>query len=127
MRKTLCAAGAAMMLFSAQGSAATPENYVVQTTGDLVKLCSVNEGHDLYRSARGFCLGFLEGAWEYHQALTAGASFTALACPGPDVTRDQAADVFVAWAEKNPQALNREKPVHGVMRAIIDKWPCPKQ
>ncbi len=116
-----------MTLFSAQGSAATPENYVVQTTGDLVKLCSVKEGHDLYRSARGFCLGFLEGAWEYHQALTAGASFTALACPGPDVTRDQAADVFVAWAKRNPQELNREKAVNGVMRAIIDKWPCPKQ
>ena len=126
MREKLFATGAAIMLFSAQVSAATPENYVVQTTGDLVKLCSVNESHDLYRSARGFCLGFLEGAWEYHQALTAGASFTALACPGPEVTRDQAADVFVAWAEDNPQELKQENPVNGVMRAISEKWPCPQ-
>ncbi len=125
MRKTLFAVGAAMILFSTQGSAATPENFVVDKTADLVKLCSVKKGDDLYWSARGFCLGFLEGAWEYHQALTAGASFTALACPGPNVTRDQAADVFVAWAKRNPRELNREKAVDGVMRAIIEKWPCP--
>ncbi len=126
MRKTLFAAGAAMIFFSAQAGAATPENYVVETTGDLVKLCSVKEGHDLYWSARGFCLGFLEGAWGYHQALTAGASFNALACPGPDVTRDQAADAFLDWAKRNPNELDREKAVNAVMRAIIDKWPCAK-
>ena len=126
MRKTLFAVGAAMILFSTQGSAATPENFVVKTAQDLVKLCSVKEGNELYWSARGFCLGFLEGAWSYHQALTARASFAALACPGPDVTRDQAADAFVIWAKRNPQELDREKAVNAVMRAIIDKWPCPK-
>ena len=126
MRKTLIALGAAMILFCAQSSAATPENFVVNTTEDLVKLCSVDKGNELYWSARGFCLGFLEGAWEYHQALTAGASFAALACPAPSVTRDQAADVFVAWAEDNPQELKQENPVNGVMRAISEKWPCPQ-
>ena len=30
-----------MMLFSTQGSAATSDNYVVETTGDPVKLCSL--------------------------------------------------------------------------------------
>ncbi len=124
MKKILFAAGAAMILFSAQGSAVMPENYVVKTAGDLVKLCSAKKENELYRSARGFCLGFLEGAWSYHQALTARASFAALACPGPDVTRDQAADAFVAWARRNPQELDREKAVNAVMHAIIDKWPC---
>ena len=104
-----------------------PEDFVVQTTGDLVKLCSVKVGDDLHRSARGFCLGFLDAVWDYHHALTAGASFDAIACPGPEVTRDQAVAVFLAWANQHPELLEKERPVHGVMRAVTDKWPCPRQ
>ena len=126
MRKVLVMVGTALLLSSMQSQAASPENYVVKTTEDLFKLCSVTAGEELYQSARGFCLGFLEGAWSYHQALAAGASFNAIACPGPKVTRDDAAEVFVAWAKKHPELLETESPVHGVMRAVTEKWPCPR-
>jgi hypothetical protein len=66
----------------------------------------------------------VDGAWNYHQALTAGASFSAIACPGPEVTRDQAVDVFLAWAKKKAKSVEDETAVHGVMRAFSNKWPC---
>jgi hypothetical protein len=113
-----------MILCSAQSIAVTPNDFVVETTRDLVKLCKASPGADLYNSARAFCLGYLEGAWSYHQALTAGAKFNAIACPGPEVTRDQAVDVFLAWAKKKAKSAGDETAVHGVMRAFSNKWPC---
>jgi len=127
MRKTLSALGVAMILFSAQSVAVTPNDFEVSTTRDLVKLCKVSPGADLYNAAQAFCLGYVDGAWDYHQALTAGASFKAIVCPGPDVTRDQAVDVFLAWAKKNSKLVGDETAVHGVMRAFSNKWPCPKE
>ncbi len=124
MRKTLSALGVAMMVGSAQSLAVTADDFDVKTTRDLVKLCRVDPGDDLYSAARAFCLGYVDGAWDYHQALTAGASFNAIACPGSEVTRDKAIDVFLDWAKKHAKSVADETPVHGVMRAFSDKWPC---
>ncbi len=124
MRKTLSITSVAMILGSAQTLALTPDDFTVKTTDDLVKLCKVDPGADLYNAARAFCLGYVDGAWDYHQALTAGASFNAIACPGPDVTRDEAIDVFLDWAKKHAKSVGGETPVHGVMRAFSDEWPC---
>ena len=124
MRTILSALGAAMMLFTAQSVAVTPDDFKVETTRDLVKLCKAKPGAALYSSARAFCLGYIDGVWDYHQALTAGASFSALACPGPDVTRDKAVEVFLKWATKKLDSVADETAVHGVMRAFSNKWPC---
>jgi uncharacterized protein involved in outer membrane biogenesis len=105
-------------------STLTPDDFTLETTRDLVRLCRVRADDPLYNSARGFCLAYVDGVWDYHAALTAGAGFDAIACPGPNVTRDQAVDVFIAWAEANPQTLDSETAVQGVMRAFSDRWPC---
>ena len=127
MRKKLSALGVAMMVFSAQGVAITPDDFVVKNTRDLVKLCRANPGSDLYYSARAFCLGYLDGAWDYHQASTGGLRSKAIACPGPEVIRDEAVEVFLAWAKKNVKSVGDETAVNGVMRAFSDKWPCPDE
>jgi hypothetical protein len=101
-----------------------PDDFTVETPRDLVRLCSVSADDPLYDSARGFCLAYVDGVWDYHAALTAGAGFNALTCAGPSITVDQAVDVFLAWADANPQTLDGETAVNGVMRAFSEKWPC---
>ncbi len=124
MRRSRFAIVAALALMSAPAGALLPGDLTVRTTRDLFKLCSVDEADLLHRVARGFCLGYLDAVWDYHQALTAGPGFAAIACPGPEVTRDQVADALIDWAEAESDTLDTEEPVQGVMRAMARKWPC---
>ena len=123
MKQAAAAFGAVMMVCSAQAVAVTPDDFKVQTTRDLVKLCKVDPDADLYSTARAFCLGYVDGTWDYHLSLT-GPLSPPIACPGPDVTRDQAIEVYLDWAKKHADQFKGETPVNGLMRAFTDKWPC---
>jgi len=109
-----------------QASAATPQSRHVETTGDLIELCSVTAGDPLYDAAMGFCLGYIDAAIDYHAALTAGPKYDPIACPETAVTREQVVVVLMDWSKRNAQHLNSEAPVVGVMRASAAKWPCSK-
>ena len=108
----------------AQAASVTAEDFRVRTTGDLIRLCSASADDPLYPAARGFCLGYLDAAHDYHAALTAGKSFSPIACPEGEVTRDQVVEVVVEWAGDNRNMLDREGAMHGVMRAVAIEWPC---
>jgi hypothetical protein len=110
-----------------QTQAITPDNYDVSTTGDLIALCSVSVDDPLYNAAMGFCLGYIDAAMDYHEALTAGGKYDAVACPDTKVAREEVVGVFVDWSNHNAQYLEVETPVLGVMRAAAEKWPCPKK
>jgi hypothetical protein len=119
--------GLALAISASQAVALDEEAFKVVTTHDLVELCDTKAGERYHEFARGFCLGYLDAAWDYHEALTEGPKFDAIACPEAAVTRDDALQVFLAWAKANPGELDKETPVHGVMRAIADRWPCPAE
>ncbi len=125
MRKAKLTGFVALLVATAPATALMPGDFKVRTTRNLVKLCSVEADDPLYHSAKAFCLGYLDGVWAYHEALTLGPGFSPIACPGPDVTRDQAAKALIEWAETEAEILDAEAPVHGVMRALAAKWPCP--
>ncbi len=125
MFRTMLTVVATLVFASVQAASVSTEDFKVRTTGDLVKLCSASTKDPEYSTARGFCLGYLDAAHDYHAALTAGGTFDPIACPGPDVTRDRVAEALVAWANKNKRMLDGEAPIHGVMRAVSAKWPCP--
>jgi len=109
-----------------QALAATSQSRHVETTGDLIELCSVSAGDPLYDAAMGFCLGYIDAAIDYHAALTAGPKYDPIACPENTVTREQVVVVLMDWSKRNIQHLNSETPVVGVMRASAEKWPCSK-
>jgi hypothetical protein len=44
--------------------------------------------------------------------------------PEPQPTRQQAVQMFVAWAKQNSQYLG-ERPVDSLMRFVTGQWPCP--
>ena len=114
------------LVLSTQGVAATAQQRHVESTGDLVELCSVSAGDPLYDAAMGFCLGYIDATMDYHAALTAGPKNDAIACPETAVTREEVVVVLMEWSKRNTEKLNSEAPVVGVMRASAEKWPCSK-
>lgn len=87
----------------------------------------MSAGEPLHDAAMGFCLGYVDAVLDYHAALTAGPNNAAIACPHGTVTREEVVAVVVEWSGRNAQHLNSEAPVHGVMRAVTEKWPCSGQ
>ena len=118
MRYIRQAVAVAAVVASMQTQAITPDNYDVSTTGDLIALCSVSVDDPLYNAAMGFCLGYIDAAMDYHEALT---------CPDTKVAREEVVGAFVDWSNHNAQYLEVETPVQGVMRAAAEKWPCPRK
>lgn len=112
---------------SASILAAAPQDRDVITTGDLIELCSVGIDDPLYDAAMGFCLGYVDAALDYHAALTAGPSNDPITCPDTAVSREEVVVVVLEWSSRNPQHHDTETPVHGVMRAVSEKWPCAEQ
>jgi len=104
--------------------AGAPRDNQVATTGDLIELCSVSVDDPRYNAAMGFCLGYIDAAMDYHAALTAGPKYDPIACPDTRVSREEVVAVVVEWSKRNPQHQNSETPIHGVMRATAEKWPC---
>ena len=123
MRITTLATAVALGLGCTPAWAVTAEDFDLLTTEDLVKACSVSADEPLYGSARSLCVGYVAGVMHYHDELTAGAEFDPLVCPKGDVSRDEVVDVFLAWADKNPDRME-DIPVHSLVRAAEAKWPC---
>lgn len=115
-----------VLVSASQVSAATPQSRHVETTADLVELCSLTVDDSLYDAAMGFCLGYIDAAMDYHAALTTGPGYDPIACPENAVTREEVVVVLMEWSKNNAQHLNSETPVVGVMRASAEKWPCSK-
>lgn len=101
-------------------------DFKAKTTRNLVNLCSVTWGDEEYQAAMGFCLGYLDAAQDYHRTIASGDLVKPISCPDGPVTRQELVDVFLAWAKANTDLLDGESPIHGVMRAASDRWPCKK-
>ncbi len=126
MKKSLLVLMAVIVGYSGPVLAVDSADFKAKTTRNLVNLCSVTLGDDQYEAAMGFCLGFLDAAQDYHRAITSGDLVKPISCPTGPVTRQELVDIFLAWAKAHPDLLDGESPIHGVMRAASDKWPCKK-
>ncbi|MGD8956542.1 MAG: Rap1a/Tai family immunity protein [Chromatiaceae bacterium] len=118
---------AAAMLVAGQAAALDPKGYQVIHTSQLVEICSLDEADPLYNEAMGYCLGYVDAALHYHAALTVGSRSDPIACPPSTITREEVVIVLLDWAKDNAQQIHSETPVHGVMRAVAEKWPCSER
>ena len=125
MLRTSLTTLAALVFVTAQAASLAPEDFTVRTMADLVKLCGVSERDPLHDAAKGFCLGYLDGAHDYHDALTQGKDYNPIACPGKGVTRERVVKVVLKWAKNNRKMTENEAAIQGVMRAVSQEWPCP--
>ncbi|MGH6901756.1 MAG: Rap1a/Tai family immunity protein [Geminicoccaceae bacterium] len=127
MRTTVLAASAMLALWPLQAGAqdagtADLGDFAVDTAQDLLDLCSVDASNTLYIEALQFCYGFLEGMAHYHDRLV-GPESDPIVCPTGQVTRQDMVDMYIAFAQANPQFMD-EDPADNVVRAAVAEWPC---
>jgi hypothetical protein len=114
----------AVALASAASIAATPEDFSVRTTRDLVTLCSTDPAARDYAMAISFCHGFAVGAYQYYSQVAGNSRATRFICvPNPPPTRSQAIADFVAWTRGHPETMSA-MPVDSMFRHLAEKYPC---
>jgi len=118
----------ALLPFAAtQAKALSLDDMKLETTQNLVDICSVDEAHPDWAPIMTFCVGYIWGAGDFHNAITKSPNVARLICAGDDVDLSvrQVVDIFLVWAEGNPQHMG-EPPVEGLARAFVEKFPCEK-
>ena len=104
--------------------AASEKDFEVQSTENILNLCTTTPDDPLYHQAVNFCHGFLVGAYRYYEAAGSGPGGLKLVCmPDPPPSRNNAFAMFVEWAKAHPQYL-KEKAVETEFRFLMEKWPC---
>ena len=107
-----------------QTPAQMPENYVIDTTADLVTLCSVEPSDPEYVSAIHFCHGSGAGAVQYHLIQVQAMPDLRMFCvPAPPPTRAEAWSSFLAWIDQNPGYLDDEA-LDAVFAFLAETYPC---
>jgi len=105
-------------------AAASRESFTLRSAQDLSDLCAVLSDDPMVDAAHGFCYGFLSGVGGYHRAITAGGKVHPLFClPEQQISRVEAAKMFVDWGQSHPQYLT-EPAVDALIRFAVDTWPC---
>jgi hypothetical protein len=124
MRRLIFLMFVAVSMGFLQAEAATRDDFLMQTTQNLVNVCSVQPEDPLYGAALGFCYGYGVGTFQYYQAYTGNMAESAFVCvPEPTPPRSNIVQWFLAWARDHPQYMN-ERPVDGFFRFLQDTWPC---
>ncbi len=105
-------------------AAATPENFVVNTTSDYVGLCETPAGQPDHAAAIDFCQGFANGA--YMSVAVRAPKERAVCLPDPAPSRDEVLNAFVAWTRANPDSLNA-LPAVSMLRFLGENYSCNSQ
>jgi hypothetical protein len=101
------------------------EDFELRTGQDLYDICTLDPNHPHYPVARAYCVGFIEGAGQLHDALAAGPNFDRLVCGPSTVTLADVVTVYANYAVANPQHM-KESAIDSLVRAAAAKWPCKK-
>ena len=123
-RKTISLLFMMVFLLPAIAGAVSEKDFEVQTTENIVNLCTAAPDDPLYHQAVNFCHGYLVGAYRYYEAAGSGPAGLKLVClPDPMPSRNETIDMFVEWAKAHPQHWG-ETPVETEFRFLMEKWPC---
>jgi len=122
--KTIFMLLAIVILLPGFAGAAGEKDFEVQTTENIINLCTASPDDPLYHQAINFCHGFLVGAYRYYEAAGSGPGGLNLVClPDPPPSRNDSFAMFVEWVKAHPQYL-KENPVETEFRFLMQKWPC---
>jgi hypothetical protein len=90
------------------------------TIGELRKDCDPADQNSYF--GRGYCIGFINGIIEGLDIALLSAK-TPVWCFPAGVTNEQAATVFLQWANRTPQRWH-ERAGFGVAIALSEAFPC---
>ena len=102
----------------------TEEDFVLDTTRDLVALCSVDASDPNAMAAIHMCHGYFTGIIHFHKLMgeaLEGHVFCMKAKGEP--TRNQAVAMMVEWSSAHPEHNSMEA-IDGVLRWAADTYPC---
>jgi hypothetical protein len=120
-------AGAALCAAFLPGSgraAVTQDTFMLNSTGDLVELCSDPPSDPMSTAALNFCHGFALGVFRVLDEEAAAERIHRMFCaPNPGPSRTQALADFVAWAKANPEVLG-QRPADGLTTYLTKTFPC---
>jgi len=104
--------------------AVSEKDFEVETTENLINLCTTPVDDPLHNHAINFCHGYLAGAYNYYEAISSGPKGIQLVClSDPSPSRNDAIAMFIEWVKTHPQHLG-DKPVETQFRFLMEKWPC---
>ena len=122
--KTIILLLSAVILFPGFAGAVSEKDFEVQTTEDIINLCTASPDDPLYHQAINFCHGYLVGAFHYYEAQTSGPEAIKFVCPpDPRPSRNATIARFIEWAKAHPQHM-KETAVETEFRFLMEKWPC---
>ena len=78
--KTIIFLLAVGILLPGLAGAASEQDFEVQTTENIINLCTAAPDDSLYHQAINFCHGFLVGAYRYYEAAGSGPGGLNLVC-----------------------------------------------
>ena len=79
-RKTIILLLSAVILIPGIAGAVSEKDFEVQTTENMINLCTAAPDDPLYHQAINFCHGFLVGAYRYYEAAGSGPGGLNLVC-----------------------------------------------
>lgn len=128
MIAALVAASGLALLMAApdRASAVEPRDFWISNTQELLELCITPADDPLRPQAANYCMAYLDGAVDYHDAITDRSELKRLICYPDTATLEQGVLQFIEWgqAHKGDEKLMSEPQVVGVVRALAAKWPC---
>jgi len=124
--KTLLALATGVGLWAGQATAQEDNVFAVNTTLDLPNICTLPNDHAMRGEAINYCLGYIDGAISYHDAISAHEELKPLVCYPETATVELGAVVFIDWGQQKQgdDEMMQTAPVIGVVRALAAEWPC---
>ena len=122
------AAAVILALWPGLGSAIERRDFWITDTVDLLDLCTTPKDDPLRSQAINYCMAYLDGAVDYHDAISDHKEMKRLICYPNTASLEEGVLVFIAWAQANQgdKKLMDEPTVIGVVRALEAKWPCDR-
>ena len=99
--------------------------FYLKTTEDLQILCTFGEDHELYGKGVGFCYGFVSGVMSFYGAIAESPKVPKIVCSDTEISRSAMVETFIDWSRNHPEHL-QDAPVDSLVRAAMQKWPCPE-
>ena len=117
---------ASLALWSSANAAVEKRDFFLTNTQDLLELCTLPQDDPQYDKAINYCMAYIDGAVDYHDAITDHEQLKRLICYPETATLEQGVMVFIAWGEANQgnEKKMNEPTIIGLVRALADKWPC---
>lgn len=128
MRRFLLITAAALCGMAAgHAKAATPDNFEVRSTSDLVAICSADQSDQVSAAATGFCHGYVVGVFRTIDRVQEARPSARMFCMPPNPpTRVQAISAFVEWAKARPDELQKQS-TEGIADYLAATYPCPTE